>query len=57
MRNVLRPNRIITINPNFISSPRGKSKSGYGGFVYLIFVIGGVAPKWSFTPKMTDDYD
>jgi hypothetical protein len=52
MRNVLRPNRIITINPNFISSP-----SGYGGFVYLIFVIGGVAPKWSFTPKMTDDYD
>jgi hypothetical protein len=43
---------LIEMNsPNFISSPRGKSKSGYGGFVYLIFAIGGVAPKVVFYPQ------
>jgi hypothetical protein len=43
--------------PRFISSPRGKGRGGYGGFVYLRFAIEGF-PKVVFHPhKKTDDYD
>jgi hypothetical protein len=27
--------------PSFISSPRGRDRCGYGGFVYVEFAIGG----------------